>query len=522
MNAKILSYVDTHALQLFSILILLFICTYTALGYFDSNNLFIIGCYYAIFVLGVVFLSGIKHFDINVYLVCSIVCLIMAVWGILQYVGWLPSGSLFFMVTGAFDNPAGIGMFLAILFPYVMYSREKENKSIRILRWLGALLVVVVILLSESRTGVLAACAGLFCLYVRRISPKYLFIIIFLIILICLFLYLYKPASANGRLFIWWISGKLASHHLWIGNGMNGFEKGYMLEQAAFFTQYPHSEWAQLADDVKQPFNEYLLFFIRFGITGILMAVLVSAVLLRLIYRNYSANKLPAFASLSACAVCGCFSYPFHYILIILVGIISLAILCTPVKKKQITSRMQLGIVKSTGILLLMIGISGLTYHYYRYETLRTQLEARSYDGEKGCALDNDYKALYHNDYFRHHAMFLYNYGLHLYEKKHYKEALIVWERYLSTRHNYEGQMMYAYTLMQLCHLQEAIEAFKLASFMLPCRLQPRYELIGLFERIGEKDKAMQCAKEALKVPLKVHTLKTEILQEEIRSYLQL
>ena len=223
-------------------------------------------------------------------------------------------------------------------------------------------------------------------------------------------------------------------------------------------------------------------------------------------------------ASLSACAVCSCFSYPSHYILIILVAIISLAILCIPIHEKQVDFRKQFIIIKIVGVLLLIIGLSGRSYYYYFYESLRTQLEVRSFDGEKGGMLNSDYKVLYDMDYFHHHAVFLYNYGLHLYEHEQYEEALAVWEQYFSCSHNYEGQMMYAYTLTRLSRFDQAIEAFKLASTMLPCRLQPRYELICLYERIGESDKAVQCAEEALMIPLKVYNLKTEYLQNEIRN----
>lgn len=520
MNTKIIHYVDAHALSFFFAMSILFIGIYTALGYFHLSNLYNIGCYYAVFLLGISFLSIVKSFDVYVYNICSIACIVMAVWGILQYVGWLPSGNGLFPVTGAFDNPAGIGMFLAILLPYMVYRCRQEKKSMQIIRLLGIILVVVVLLLSGSRTGMLAACIALFCLYVKRISPKYILVLVFLIILICILLYLYKPISANGRLFIWKISGALVFQHLWVGYGMDGFEKGYMLEQAAFFAQFPHSGWAQIADDVKQPFNEYLLFFIRFGIAGILLIMLAGLLLLRQIYLNYSANKLPAMASLSACAVCGCFSYPSHYILIILVAIISLSILCIPIHEKQLNSRRRIIMAKIIGILLLLSGLSGRAYHYYCYDSLRIQLEVRSFDGEKGDTLNNDYKILSRMDYFCHHAMFLYNYGLRLYENEYYEEALAVWEQYFSYRHNYEGQMMYAYTLARLGQFDQAINAFKLASHMLPCRLQPRYELICLYERLGERNKASQCAKGTLMLPLKVHTIKTEYLQNEIRSYL--
>lgn len=520
MNTKIIPYVDVHALSFFFGTSILFIGIYTALGYFHLSTLYNIGCYYAVFLLGISFLSIVKSFDVYFYYICSIACIVMAVWGMLQYIGWLPSGNGLFPVTGAFDNPAGIGMFLAILLPYIVYSCEKEKKSMHIIRWLGIILVVVVLLLSGSRTGMLAACIALFCLYVKRISPKYILVLVFLIILACFLLYLYKPASANGRLYIWEISRRLALRHLWTGYGMDGFEKGYMLEQAAFFTQFPHSGWAQIADDVKQPFNEYLLFFIRFGITGLLLVTVTGFLLLRWIYRNYSVNKLPAMASLSACAVCGCFSYPSHYILIVLLAIVSLAILCIPMHEKQVNSPKQTAIIKIVGILLLVIGLSGRAYNYYYYESLRTQFEARSFDGEKGGFLNRGYQALYDMDYFHHHAVFLYNYGLHLYEHEQYEDALTIWEQYFSCSHHYEGQMMYAYTLARLSHFKQAIEAFKLASIMLPCRLQPRYELMCLYGRIGERDKAAQCAKEALMIPLKVHNLKTEYLQNEIRNYI--
>ena len=520
MNLKILRYVDMHLLSFFFILSALLIAIYVALGYLCLNTLYDIGCYCAVFLLGLVFLSEKKYLAICVY-AFSIICIFMAFWGILQYVGWLPSGNGLFAVTGVFDNPAGIGMFQAILLPYIMYLRKQEKKSIQIMRWMGIFVVAIVILLSESRTGVLAACAGFICLYAKKINKKYVIILVILGLLACIFLYLYKPASANGRLFISWISVRLAIRHLWIGYGMDGFDKGYMLEQAAFFVQFPHSTWAQVADNVRQPFNEYLLFLIRFGVIGILSLTIASALLLRQIYRNYSEDKLPAIASLCACVVCGCFSYPSHYVLIILSAIISLAISCAPLNKEFIVSQRKPMSIKIVAVLMLVTVIFGQAYNYYHYESVRKHLEDRSFDGEKSNSLNRDYEIIYQTDYFHRHAVFLYNYALHLYENEQYVEALTVWEQYFSCRHDYDGQLMYAYTLTQLSCFKQAIEAFKLASFMLPSRLQPHYELICLYERMGEKEKAFQCAKEAFIIPLKVHNLKTEYLHNKIKEYME-
>ena len=49
------------------------------------------------------------------------------------------------------------------------------------------------------------------------------------------------------------------------GYGYGGFQANYMDEQAQFFRTHPNSRYAQLADDVKSPFNEYLGVLTEFG-----------------------------------------------------------------------------------------------------------------------------------------------------------------------------------------------------------------------------------------------------------------
>ena len=59
------------------------------------------------------------------------------------------------------------------------------------------------------------------------------------------------------------------------GNGPFSFETEYMMEQARYFVAHPTSSYIQLADNITQPFNEYLHLFIRFGFMGL---VLLSAI----------------------------------------------------------------------------------------------------------------------------------------------------------------------------------------------------------------------------------------------------
>lgn len=72
------------------------------------------------------------------------------------------------------------------------------------------------------------------------------------------FLYHYKKDSADGRLLIWQCTWNMIKERPLYGYGYGGFQANYMDEQAQFFRTHPNSRYAQLADDVKSPFNEYL------------------------------------------------------------------------------------------------------------------------------------------------------------------------------------------------------------------------------------------------------------------------
>lgn len=56
----------------------------------------------------------------------------------------------------------------------------------------------------------------------------------------------------------------------WTGHGVGSFEAKYMDYQADYFKEYgSQNRYAMLADNVKQPFNEYLGVLINFGIVGL-------------------------------------------------------------------------------------------------------------------------------------------------------------------------------------------------------------------------------------------------------------
>ena len=443
----------------------------------------------------------------------------VALWGMLQFVGWLPSGSEYFVVTGPFDNPAGIGMSLSMLLPYALSQVQSEDGWKKMVGYGGVACMGMAILLSESRTGMMAACVAGTVMYASRIGRRQVFRLLGLGVLAAAILYLYKPVSANGRLFMAWIGLRLAVRHLWWGAGWEGFDLGYMTEQAAFFASHPDSAWAWVADNVKSPFNEYLLFFIRFGLSGCLMAVLAGSCWARWAKRRYVAAKRPALASLGAGAVCACFSYPSSYVILVCLGVVALAVLSLPV---SLADGWPVGRWRTLlASVMLLAGVGGHVVCRCGYEHRRQALEARSAGGEQSEALDMAYQELYRMPYFATHAVFLYNYALHLYEGAKYEAASDVLGQYEKHCRDYDGRMLRAYIWMNLDKPRRAVEAFESASRMLPSRLQPRYEQVRLYEELGERSQAVRCAEEALACPVKVQSLKTNYLRDELGDYLR-
>lgn len=84
-------------------------------------------------------------------------------------------------------------------------------------------------------------------------------------------LYILKKDSADGRLLIWRCGVDMVLDKPLFGHGTEAFRAHYMDYQADFFKQHPNSHFAVLADNVQQPFNEYLGLAIHHGLAGLFL-----------------------------------------------------------------------------------------------------------------------------------------------------------------------------------------------------------------------------------------------------------
>ncbi|MFV0267206.1 MAG: O-antigen ligase family protein, partial [Draconibacterium sp.] len=198
----------------------------------------------------------------------NIILFLQACYGLSQLVGWLPSNHAIFTFIGSFDNPAGFAAFLATGFPISLFLLIKAKKIEKYLTTIILLVIAIAVFLSKSRTGVLAIIVSsvIFLLFdtnlVRKFRQLRNYKLLITLILACFtasvsVLYHQKKDSANGRLLIWKVSTEIIKDKPVFGHGYGAFKVKYMDYQAGYFKNNPDSKNAQLADNVKHPFNEF-------------------------------------------------------------------------------------------------------------------------------------------------------------------------------------------------------------------------------------------------------------------------
>ena len=254
----------------FSVLIV-----YVALRSFSSCSIEYALRFSAVATLYTFFRKTEQAYSKGLFFVIAILTVVLSLWGIGQWLRLLPSPRGGFLVIGSFDNPAGYASALALGFPFIVYYWTTDRNSCRIASYIVSALVLLAIILSKSRAGMLAAALMLFWIGMEKMKRigakgKAMLLMAFLIAGIA-GMYFLKKDSADGRLLIWLVTFRLIARRPLFGGGTGAFAAHYMPEQAHYFSIHPDSRFTMLADNICHPFNEYLSVFVQWGVIGFLL-----------------------------------------------------------------------------------------------------------------------------------------------------------------------------------------------------------------------------------------------------------
>lgn len=435
----------------------------------------------------------------------TIIALSMALYGIIQYADICSSENQF-KVNGGFDNPAGYASMLTFSAPFIIYFTLSNNRWIKYGAWIIYMMTVAGVILSASRSGILTILI-LTILYIVRYHKSVFTnlnstkknILIILIITVILGLYFTKKDSANGRILIWKCTWEMIKDMPLFGHGYKSFKAEYMLYQANYFAENPESKFILLSDNIRHPFNEFLLLIAEFGFIAFLLLVLL-VIRFILAYRKLQTDKsFILMLALSAITIFSCFSYPFQYPFtwfVLVFSASSLSIQSVQNNHKDRTYWISKILILLSSLTLLIFALKEIYYEKRWYNAVNQNAL------EKTREVVLEYETLY--PHFKLNAHFLYNYAAkanYLGDYNKSMELVIECERFLN---GYDIQMLKADNCKKQQNLIEAKFFFTSASHMCPSHFLPLHELVYIYDSINQPDMALRLAHEIINKPVKI------------------
>lgn len=343
-------------------------------------------------------------------------------------------------------------------------------------------------------------------------GQKAITVILLAILFACM--YYCKHASADGRLLIWRVSVNMIADKPLLGWGKDGFDAFYMPYQADYFLTHPNSKIQLLADNITHPFNEFLLFTIKYGIMGLALLIGLITLFFRNIMRESGEDKSLWVSLSSTIFIWSLFSYPYQIPFIWLVTAYIVSVNLFTIARRYKYTRILALCTCLTCILVLTYAIKP-----YKKELEWIEVQERALNGES-MAMQSRYEQLYKS--LKDNAGFLYNYGAELHYVGLYKKSLQILCECSNLYNDYNVQMLIAHNYQQMGFMDKAIDRYEYAGQMVPNRFLPLYYMMGIYIEINDTVNACRVADIIVNKPVKIKKSgATKRIINEARSFLQ-
>lgn len=415
----------------------------------------------------------------------------------------------FILISGTYDNPAGLALTLSCITPFIILGLKKSySKYFRIICIACIIIIGLAIYLSASRTGMIAYSFVLaYPLFKRH---KIVFLVL-LSIIVLLLTFCYKSQSSSGRIFIYKTTlTMIEPPSLFMGKGCGAFEKEYMQYQAKQFEgRSDNREYELLAGNTLHPLNEFLLLFVEHGALFLLIALFLTLYLFKCKWQNDA-----SFCCLVVILIFSLFSYPFKYP----ITIFMLAYCLTDCKDEN---EIKHEVANSPFLRYMLMGISVccICYlftdirHNILWKKYLTKAELGKYEeAEKG------YKEIYPR--MKSNFDFMYNYAATRYNAKDYMECLQLLKQATLLSNNYDTQLLTAQTYEKLQQDSLAFGYYQKAAQMCPNRFVPLYGMFKFYDSQGDTTSRNQIGVEILHKPIKIDSHTIREIQETVLGIL--
>lgn len=446
---------------------------------------------------------------ITIYIICRninnqylpfflwIGCTLQAIIGVLQFTGILESSHSLFHVTGCFWNPSQLGGFIACFFP--LFVSDLLTRKCSVVYWLGLLLMVCSLVLSDSRAAWLACVIGILYVLPFKFKGKILVgLASFGLVLMSLGLYFYKPLSALGRLYVWWICKDMIRENLFWGNGIHSFRDEYMLYQADYFHAYPESDFAGMATSVTTPYNEFLHVFVEQGLVGFLLFLLLFGSYFYTTRYDYNKKYKGVIFSF---LLFGIFSYPGENIAL-LFGLV----MCMGAVRVKELWRIRFSFSRKFVIVMMLVGCIYMNIKIFeKYYSLNVTVKQ---------PLEHVYS------YYKNEPDVLL-YLLRANKSLNISDRLVIQEWITRKKPTPETCCELGCLYEQQHKYDKAEKYYQIAANMVPNQVRANYFLFKLYQTTGRVMEAYQMAVFISQQNIKIENTFTLGVQGEIKRYLE-
>ncbi len=315
---------------------------------------------------------------------------------------------------------------------------------------------------------------------------------------------------------IWRVSYEMIKDKPVFGHGCGAFNAKYMDYQAEYFKNNPDSKHAQLADNVKHPFNEFIKVAVEFGIIGLIVVLSLFLLILWKIIKSENENRGLVFSGLVSFLMMACFSYPLQYIAVWLqLAFYIFALL--PSKEISIKNS-TMTIVART---IIVIVCTSLLSYFIRRMQAEMKWKTIAMNSLHGITEDMlpEYEKL--NSTLKQNPFFLYNYGAELNFAGRFEKSINVLTECQKHFNDYDLLMLLADNYHKKGEIEKAIEIYLHASFMIPCRFMPIYQLFDIYRKTGQEEMAVKYASVIVNKKVKIPSLIVNFIKSEAEEYLE-
>lgn len=454
--------------------------------------------------------KGLKITPYSWSVIITAICSAEALYAIFQFCVTRLLG-LDVFICGTFENPVGLMSALCLALPFTLYAITQTCHKKTFIA--AAIVIVLAIFASESRTGIIAALLVLLCFGLRfsKLSlAKRLFIVAGLTVILIAVSCLINTDSINGRLLIWRASLPLISATPFCGYGIGAFGRLYMDAQADYLSVFsPDSDYAMLAGNSIVPFNEYIEFYLNFGVLGLLISIGFISFLIFAYSRAIESYKSYALYTLGALGFISLFSYPFTYPFTYVIIIISTLFI---IKNSFKFSPVKL-LKPSVALIMLLIGVF---CSYKVYDRIDAELQW----GKAFLKGDlNAYAIL--KPRLEHIPHFLYSYAFEAYKREDYDLSLSLAEQCSNNLSHYDLELLLGDIYLKKEDYDKAETHYKHAAEMIPNRFVPLQALFDMYIISDKHNEAMSIANKINNKPIKTPSKVVRIIKYKIKHWIE-